>query len=138
MVRILSPSNTIHTDLGNAVVNLKLRYFRYLSNTDYLNCIERVNTKVCQKRHIEIHFDRACNPMQCKDWASIVAHDLTNTEILIIQIENTSAVLDCVGQAPKTVNIPKSAILELSTECSLQSGRITVGRISYTLSLIHI
>ena len=135
-------------------MNLKLRYFRYLSNTDYLNCIETVNTKVCQKRHIEIHFDRACDPLQCKNWASIVAHDLTNTEILIIQKENSSAVLDCIGQAPQTVNIPQSAIIEISTECSLQSSRITIGRISYTkfmwnvdsgakflirdLSLIHI
>ena len=76
------PSNTIHTDLGIAVVNLKLRYFRYLSNTNYLNCIETVNTKVCQKRHIEIHFDRACDPIQCKNWASIVAHDLTKGWLL--------------------------------------------------------
>ena len=105
-VRILSPANILFSDLGVALLNKKLRYYRFLSDTDYLNCVNTENLKVCQKRHIKISYDPDCNPNMCKKWANIVAHDLTHTEIIVIQETTTSATLDCINQKERTVQIP--------------------------------
>ena len=76
---ILSPLNTIHADLGIAFMNRRARYYRFLSDSDFLRCIPTAQTKVCQKRHIEIDFDPSCNPSGCKEWANIVVHDPSNS-----------------------------------------------------------
>ena len=130
-VVILSPSNILHADLGIALVNKRSRCYRLLSNSDYLRCIETARTKVCQKRHIEIDFDPECDPIECKDWANVVVHDLTNTELIIVQANETTATLECVGEQPTSVVIPNSAIIKLSTDCSLHNKRFNIDRISF-------
>ena len=86
---------------------------------------------MCQKHHIEIDFDPDCNPTECKDWANVVVHDLTNTELIIVQANQTTATLECVGEQPTSVVIPNSAIIKLSTDYSLYSKRFTIDRISF-------
>ena len=131
-VMILSPSNMLHSDLGIALVNRKARYFRYLSDSDYLRCIPTESTKVCQKRHIEIDFDVNCDPNECADWANLVVHDLTNTEIMVIQPTPTSATLECPNSsAARSVMVPASAIIRISTECSLSSKRYRIDKLSF-------
>ena len=61
-----------------------------------------------------------------------MAHDLTHTEIIVIQETATSATLDCINQKERTVQIPTSAIINLSTDCSLTSDCIKIDRISFT------
>ena len=86
---------------------------------------------MCQKRHIEIDFDPDCDPTECKDWANIVVHDLTNTELIIVQNNQSTATLDCVGEQPTSVVFPNSAIIKLSTDCSLSRRRFNIDRISF-------
>ena len=46
-ITILKPSNMLHTDLGLAVINKEASYYRYLSNTDFLRCINHGKIKIC-------------------------------------------------------------------------------------------
>ena len=111
----------MHTDLGLAVINKKASYYRYLSNTDFLRCINHGKIKMCQKRNVEIVLDRACSVATCKKWANIVAHDLTDSEILLIVPPNKTATLTCKDREPVSVRLPTAGICKLSTSCSLVS-----------------
>ena len=130
-ITILKPNNVLHTDLGLAVVNYKASYYRYLSNTDFLRCINHEKIKMCQKRNIEIDLDRACNVRVCSKWANIVAHDLTNSEILMILPPNQTATLTCKDRDPVTVRLPAAGICKLSTSCSLISDLFMIDSFAF-------
>ena len=107
---------------------------------------------MCQKRNIEIDLDRACSVTSCKKWANIVAHDLTNSEILLIVPPNRTAMLTCKARDPVSVRLPTAGICKLSTSCSLISNSFKIDSFAFTrhirdevadidfeiLSLIHI
>ena len=130
-VTVLRPDNILHTDLALAVINKKAGSYRYLSDSDYLKCVDQGVIKMCQKRNIAIQFDRSCEFRNCPKWATIVVHDLTNTEILMILPPNQTAVLACLGEKEKQVYLPSSGICKLNTKCSLVSNLFRIEAYSF-------
>ena len=60
-----------------------------------------------------------------------MVHDLTNSELLIVQPTSINASLECLGKQPVSVSIPASAIITLSTDCSIHARRYRIERISF-------
>ena len=50
IVAVLKPCKVVHSDISLAIINSKLGYFRYLSDSDYLNCIDSHRSKIYQKK----------------------------------------------------------------------------------------
>ena len=68
IVAVLEPSKVVHSDLSLAIINSKLGYFRFLSDSDYLSCVNPHRSKICQKRNIEMFRQPGCRSMQCNNW----------------------------------------------------------------------
>ena len=127
---ILKPENILHSDLSLAVINERANYYRYLSDSDYMNCIDADQAKICQKRHIEISFKPDYRPDTCEKWAPMAVHDLSDTEILIISPSNVTAQLLCPG-VREQVTIPATGISRLGKQCELISQHFRVGKFSF-------
>ena len=131
VVSVLAPSKVVHTDLSLAIVNSKLGYFRYLSDSDYLNCVDSHRSKICQKRNIEMFLQPGCRDMQCNTWHQVTVHDLTNTEIMIISHKNSTAILSCLGMEGRSITVPQAGICYLDTKCSLRSDTFRIDDVSF-------
>ena len=130
-VAVLEPSKVVHADLGLAIINSKLGYYRYLSDSDYLNCVDSHKSKICQKRNIEMIIQRGCRSMQCNNWTQVTVHDLTNTEIMIISQKNSTATLSCLGMEDRSIYVPQAGICYLDTKCSLRSDSFRIDDLSF-------
>ena len=131
--QVLDPHNQIHPDLSITAVNEGGNFFRYLSDTDYHNCIVTEGKKICQKRRIEILPAHGCSIRlrNCDVWATTVAHDITNTEIMILLPKESQAKISCDDGNTSTVTLPIRAIISLSMHCDLYSESFHISKISF-------
>ena len=89
---------------------------------------------ISQKRSISIQPRQGCilKESNCNDWADMIVHDITNSQILISGKEIINATLSCDKQSDQTT-IPNSAILTLPVTCTLTASRFTVSKLRYQL-----
>ena len=138
-IRILEPHNIVRYDLGMAIVSQSTNSYRLISDSDFHRCIETAEGLICQKRNIVIYLREGCylKSDNCADWADLVIHDLTNTQIMVRFHEKQSAKLTCDGQKDGHFDIPKAAILTIPLDCDLVSSRFHVARLNYA-NLAHV
>lgn len=132
-LKLLSLTNTIHDDLHMAVVNTARNEYRFLSNSDFANCIPSPKGTICQKREINISPKTGCVIKQsnCEKWADKVVHDITNTEILISLPEPMIATLDCDNKPKQEVLLPLVALVHLDLSCSLENLQFTIHKLTF-------
>ena len=85
-------------------------FSRYLSRSDYQNCIPGKDSRLCQKRRVEIvpHHGCGIKLQNCGIWATTVARDRSNTEIMIY------ATVRCDDGTDRQLRLPIRAIINLS------------------------
>lgn len=132
-LEVLNDFNQIHSDLPLAVVNRDMNIFRYLSLSDYNNCLKADGSIICQKREITIMPKVGCSLKRnnCDEWTDIVVHDITNSQILIILQNETRATLKCDEKKPEFATLPKRAVLNLDVHCQLETDSFLVSKLSY-------
>ena len=130
---VLDMKNLVHSDLPLAVIDYRANQYRYLSQSDLDECIDIGQTKACQKREIRILPRIGCNIElgNCEKWTTSVAHDITNSDILIISDTTENATLSCDNQPDRLISIPSRAIMTLDISCSLASTNYTISKLSY-------
>ena len=131
-LEILDPLNILRPDLTLAVVSKSTNTYRYLSDSDFHRCMQTRDIMICQKRNIVIQPRQGCilREANCADWADIIVHDVSNSQILISGKESQNATLSCNNKIDH-ITIPNSAILTLPVSCSLHSPRFQVGKLSF-------
>ena len=132
-ISVLKQENLIRSDLSLAVTSLSTNSYRLLSDSDFHRCVETSECLICQKRKIEILVRQECSLRinNCENWADMVVHDITNTQILIFYKMNQTAILACDDATPFELQIPSSAILTVPVNCGLTSSRFTVSKINF-------
>ena len=132
-LHVLDANNTISVDLPMAVLNLQANSYRFLTLSDYLHCIELGNSKLCQKRLIEINPQLGCSLRlrNCGKWTTDVVHDLSNTEILISLEEERNATISCDKTAETKILLPRQAIIQLALHCKMTTSTFIVHKISF-------
>ena len=60
-LRTLTQKNQLHADLPLAIINPSMNQYRFLSLSEYKNCLVSENTLICRKRTIEISPILGCN-----------------------------------------------------------------------------
>ena len=130
---VLDINNLVHSDLPLAVVDYRANQFRFLSQSDFDNCIDIDDKKACQKREIRILPAAGCNIElgNCAKWTTSVAHDITNSDILIISDRAENATVTCDNQPATQIEIPARAIMTLDISCSLAAANYTISKLSY-------
>ena len=130
-VKILSPLETLHSGLPLCLVDDHHLNYRFLSQSDYIDCRDIDNTAICQKRKIII-FEQNCTDMNvCKPWQHTLVHDLSNSKIMFILQNATTATLDCTNRKPEIVDIPARGIATLNVHCSLESNSFIISRLTF-------
>lgn len=131
-LEILDPINILRPDLTLAIVSLSTNTYRLLSDSDFHRCLQTRDIMICQKRSISIQPRQGCilKETNCNDWADLIVHDITNSQILISGKEIINATLSCQEQSDQ-ISIPYSAILTLPISCTLASQRFTVSKLSF-------
>ena len=67
----------------------------------------------------------------CDVWATTVAHDITNTVIMILLPRESQAKISCHDGKTSTVKLPIRAIISLSMHCDLISESFHISKISF-------
>jgi hypothetical protein len=130
-VNTLPPSETVHSGLPLCLVDSKSQTFRFLGQSDYIACRDIDRSVICQKRKIEI-FDQSCPSItECKPWKHTLVHDLTNSKIMFILPNATTATLDCTNKRPRSVEIPTRTIASLDIHCSLRADSFNIGKLTF-------
>ena len=84
VLELIESKKQSNADLPMVVRNEQDNTYRYLSNSDYVNCQDVLNSKLCQKRPIKIFPTDTCQRAEeCDEWTAIVVHDITNTKIIV-------------------------------------------------------
>ena len=86
-----------------------------------------------KKRHIEILPSHGCSIRlaNCPVWATTVAHDLTNTEIMILLPERLNVTITCEGGKPEQAELPIRGIISLDLGCSLHASSFHIDQITF-------
>jgi len=130
-LQIIPSHETLHSDLSLAAINKDSRSFRFLSPSDFNSCTNNMAGNICQKRKITIT-DLGCADVSvCKSWTKQLIHDLSNSKIIFILPNATSARLSCNGKADKDVIVPKQAVLTLSIHCELRAETFTISKLTF-------
>ena len=131
-LEILDPLNIMRPDLTMAVISKSTNTYRFLSDSDFHKCLQTRDAMICQKRNVIIQPRQSCviKDSNCDNWANLIVHDVTNTQILISSKEIINATLTCNFRKDR-ISIPQSAILTLPASCSLSAARFTVGKLSF-------
>jgi len=131
---VLNSYNRIHPELSLAILNTKENHFRYLTQTELQRCTISDNTHICQKRSIRISPAFGCSiaMRNCAQWADLIVHDITNTDIIYMSFRNSTlnATLKCEGKQDKIIPLPSRAIITLALPCSLESQYFQIAKLS--------
>ena len=130
---MLESINILQNDLHMAVVNEGRNEYRFLSSSDFTNCIPALTGTICQKREIKISPRLGCIIKQhnCRTWANRVVHDITNTEILISLPDATNATIACDSNIRRTIELPKIALIHLDLNCNLRNDFFEIEKLSF-------
>ena len=131
-LEILEPINKVRPVLTMAVVSKSTNTYRFLSGSDLRTCMETRDTLICQKRNIIIDTRKGCvlKEANCKNWADLVVHEVTNSQILVSAGEAINPTLAC-GKKLDPIEIPNEAILTVPVSCGLYAERFRVGKLHF-------
>ena len=128
-LKILDTKNTMSTDLTMAVIDNQANSFRYLSLADFHRCTELKGRLICQKRLIQILPPMGCSLRlkNCELWATLVVHDITNTDFIFISNKNATQIsVTCGKQDPVSQTLPTSAMVKVPLSCSVTSDTFSI------------
>ena len=128
-LKILDTKNTMSTDLTMAVIDSQANSFRYLSLADFHRCTELKGRLICQKRLIQILPPMGCSLRlkNCELWATLVVHDITNTDFIFISNKNATQIsVTCGKQDPVSQILPTSAMVKVPLSCSVTSDTFSI------------
>ena len=130
---VLDPLNRIHADLPLAVVNKAGNFYRYLTTSDYHKCVTVGTNKICQKRRIEISPHHGCGIRlnNCDIWATTVAHDISNTEIMVLLPNSSNATVKCDDGSVSQLRLPIRSIITLNLHCELKCDTFMIRKVSF-------
>jgi hypothetical protein len=134
-IAVLPTLMTKHPELDLAVIDTRANAYRFLSDSEYKECLNVETVKICQKRKIIIHPIHSCildtANLTCNAWDYLVAHDLSNTDILFMSTEEQIAVLECMGKKKEKISLPLSGILNVRADCKLGNENFTIDILNY-------
>ena len=116
-----------------AVVNKETNSYRFLTLSDYANCLSADNALICQKREIKIMPKLGCSIKRenCDVWTTDAVHDVSNSQLMIVLEREMNATLTCDGAKSQTVVLPSRAMLTLNIHCELDTENFHVSKLSY-------
>jgi hypothetical protein len=142
-VMILPTSLTLHPEMDIVLIDRIKNVYRFLSDSEYKNCLKIKKVSVCQKRYIEIFPDEGCDihgreRLDCNRWDKLVIHDLHNTELLLhFKDGPQNATLECKGEQAKSVQLPGSGVLRLGGSCRLRNENFWIHELTYSRFTAH-
>ena len=108
-LKTLTQKNVIHSDLPLAVINKETNSYRFLTLSDYANCLSDDNALICQKREIKImpKLDCSIERENCDVWTTDAVHDVSNSQLMIVLEREMNATLTCDGVKSQIYNMGK-------------------------------
>ena len=142
-VMILPTALTLHPEMDIILIDRIRNVYRFLSDSEYKDCLRIRQVSICQKRFVEIFPDSNCdlhaaNRLDCNRWDKLVVHDLHNTEILLhFRDGPQEAQLECRDEKAMTVKLPSSGILKLGSNCALRNDQFRIHELPYSRFVTH-
>ena len=138
VLELIESKKQSNADLPMVVRNEQDNTYRYLSNSDYVNCQDVLNSKLCQKRPIKIFPTDTCQRAdECDEWTAIVVHDITNTKIIVQTPKSNDATISCDRKQNQIMHIPAVALVTLPIHCQLVTDSFVVSRLSFRHLFSH-
>ena len=141
-ILVLPTSFTLHPELDLAVIDMTKNSFRFMSDSEYKDCLDLEDRLICQKREIKIFPKDGCDlrtsNLDCNDWDLWVIHDIKPTEILIhFKQGPQNALIECDNLPRDMVKLPESGIITLGAGCAVTHERFHIQKIQYSKFITH-